>query len=282
MPASWTGTSSATHALLRRSSVGSSPLTRLPHPTPPTKGPPDDHLKTAAPLALVLSLLALSGTAALSASAATHSPVAKVAQAETDDAVVLPGRVASAIRRTQRALDNAEEHLDEGEYRQSVTSLRAVRRNMYRADKAARRQMALSAVEPPEGEGEEVEPTTTGPDSVIAVLTLDATVSQSLSGLFDTNSKGVVDGLTHAMYRTLNARDRLLDSVIALDPEGAGADYADGMADTVDGYADEVATVTEALADDSLSTGGRKVLTKALAQVQATNAKVTAAFGGGE
>ena len=110
--------------------------------------------------------------------------------------------------------------------------------------------MALSAVEPPEGEGEEVEPTTTGPDSVIAVLTLDATVSQSLSGLFDTNSKGVVDGLTHAMYRTLNARDRLLDSVIALDPEAAGADYADGMADTVDGYADEVATLTEALADD--------------------------------
>jgi hypothetical protein len=237
-------------------------------------------LKTAAPLALVLSVLALSGTAASSASAATHSPVAKAAQAETDDAVVLPGRVASAIRRTQRALDNAEEHLDEGEYRQSVTSLRAVRRNMYRADKAARRQMALSAVEPPEGE--EVEPTTTGPDSVIAVLTLDATVSQSLSGLFDTNSKGVVDGLTHAMYRTLNARDRLLDSVIALDPEGAGADYADGMADTVDGYTDEVATVTEALADDSLSTGGRKVLTKALAQVQATNAKVVAAFGGGE
>jgi len=236
-------------------------------------------LKAAAPLALVLSLLALSGAAA-SAPAATHAPVAKAAQAETDDEVVLPGRVASAIRRTQRSLDNAEEHIDEGEYRQAVTSLRGVRRNMYRADKAARRQMNAPA--PPEGEDADVEETTTGPDSVIAVLTLDATISQSLSGLFDTNSKGVVDGLTHAMYRTLNARDRLLDSVIALDPEGAGADYADGMADTVDGYADEVATVTEALADDSLSTGGRKVLTKALTQVQATNAKVVAAFGGGE
>ena len=114
------------------------------------------------------------------------------------------------------------------------------------------------------------------------MLNLDASISQSLSGLFDTNSKGVVDGLTHAMFRTLNARDRLLDSVIALDPEAAGADYADGMADTVDGYADEVATLTEALADDQLSVGGRKVLTKALAQVQATNAKVLAAFGGGE
>ncbi len=227
-------------------------------------------LKAAAPLALVLSVVALSGTASASV------PVAKAAQ-DTDDAVVLPGRVASAIRRAQRSLDNAEEHLDEGEYLQAVTSLRGVRRNMYRADKAARRQMNAAPVVDPDAE-----PVTTGPDSVIAVLTLDATVSQSLSGLFDTNSKGVVDGLTHAMFRTLNARDRLLDSVIALDPEGAGADYADGMADTVDGYADEVATLTEALADDSLSTGGRKVLTKALAQVQATNAKVVAAFGGGE
>ena len=232
--------------------------------------------KTVAPLALIVSLLALSGTAA-SASAATHAPVAKAAQAESDDEVVLPGRVAGAIRRTQRSLDNAEEHLDEGEYRQSVTSLRSVRRNMYRADKAARRQMNAAPVEDPDAE-----PVTTGPDSVIAVLTLDGTITQSLSGLFDTNSKGVVDGLTHAMYRTLNARDRLLDSVIALDPEGAGADYADGMADTVDGYADEVATLTEALADDTLSAGGTKVVTKALTQVQATNAKVLAAFGGGE
>jgi hypothetical protein len=54
------------------------------------------------------------------------------------------------------------------------------------------------------------------------------------------------------------------------------------MADTVDGYADEVATLTEALANDRLSLGGRRVLTTALAQVQATNAKVVAAFGGGE
>jgi hypothetical protein len=225
-----------------------------------------------APLALIVALLALSGTA----SAAPHAPVATASQ-DTDDAVVLPGRVASAIRRTQRSLDNAEEHLDEGEYRQSVISLRSVRRNMYRADKAARRQMNAAPVEDPDAE-----PVTTGPDSVIAVLTLDGTITQSLSGLFDTNSKGVVDGLTHAMFRTLNARDRLLDSVIALDPEGAGADYADGMADTVDGYADEVATLTEALADDRLSLGGRRVLTTALAQVQATNAKVVAAFGGGE
>jgi hypothetical protein len=124
--------------------------------------------------------------------------------------------------------------------------------------------------------------TTPGPDAVIAVLGVDSDVVVTVSGLFDANSKGVVDAATHALFRTLNARDRLLDAVIGLDPEGAGADYADGMADTVDGYTDEVANITDALADDQLSPGGTRVLRTALAQVTATAAKVNAAFGGGE
>ena len=81
-------------------------------------------LKAAVPLGLVLGFCALT-----SAPAHAAPPTAKAAQAESDDAVVLPGRVASAIRRTQRSLDNAEEHVDEGEYKQAVTSLRGVRRS---------------------------------------------------------------------------------------------------------------------------------------------------------
>jgi hypothetical protein len=193
-----------------------------------------------------------------------------------NDEIVLPGRVDIAIRRTNRSICKAEEHIDEGEYTQAATSLRSVRRNMYRADRAARRQM--NAVPDPNAE----DVTTTGPDSVIAVLGLESDVVLTTSGLFDSNSKGVVDAATHALFRTLNARDRLLDSVIALDPEGAGADYSDGMADTVAGYDDEVANITEALADDQLSSGGTRVLNAALRQVTATAAKVNAAFGGGE
>jgi hypothetical protein len=228
-------------------------------------------LRVAVPLLLVLAAAAPG-----SATAHASAPVATAAQAAADDdEVVLPGRLAGALRRTQRSLDNAEDHVDEGEYRQAVSSLRAVRRNMYRADKSARHQMTAVPADP------EAE-TTPGPDSVVAVLAMDGTVVQSVSGLFDSNSKGLVDGLTHALYRTMNARDRLLDAVIALDPEGDGAAYADGMADTVDGYADEVATLTEALSDDQLSTGGRRVLKQALKQSQATQAKVAATWGGGE
>jgi hypothetical protein len=230
-------------------------------------------LKAAVPLGLVLGAVALSAAPA-HAAAPTAKAKAKAAQVAIDPEVILPGRVANAIRRTQNSLDNAETHIDENEFPQAVTSLRAVRKNMYRADRAARRQM--NAVVDPEAE------TTPGPDSVVAVLTLDTIVVEQVSALFDTNSKGVVDALSPALYRTMGARDKLLDAVIALDPEGAGADYSDGMADTVDGYTDEAASISEALADDSLSAGGTRVLRPALAKSQATAAKVTLAFGGGE
>jgi hypothetical protein len=162
-----------------------------------------------------------------------------------------------------------------------VVSLRAVRNNMYRADRAARVQMNAAPPVDPDDEGGE-DAVTTGPDSVVAVLTLDQTIVMSLAGLFDTHSQGVVVSLTHTLFQTMSARDKLLASVIALDPEGAGADYADGMADTLDGYSDEVANLQEALNSDALSAGGRKVLTAALAKSQATLAAITAAFGGGE
>jgi len=223
-----------------------------------------------------LLLLGLVIGVALSAPAASHASAycGFGAPPAANEDVVLPSRVDIAIKRTERSVCKAEEHIDDEEYPQAAASLRSVRRNMYRADRAARRQM--NVVVDPEAE------TTPGPDSVIAVLGVESEVVTTVSGLFDANSQGVVDGATHALFRTLNARDRLLDSVIALDPEGAGADYSDGMADTVDGYTDEVANITEALADDTLSAGGTRVLNRALAQVTATSAKVTAAFGGGE
>jgi hypothetical protein len=224
-------------------------------------------------LALVVAVLSLAAASTASAAAP-----------ESDDAVVLPTRVAAAINRTQTALDNAAEHIDEGEYAKAVTSLRAVRNNMYRADRAARAQMNAVPAVPvdPEADPEDVPESTAGPDSVIAVLTLDQTVVTTLAGIFDSNSQGVVVALTHALFQTMTARDKLLAAVIALDPEGAGAAYADGMPDTLDGYTDEVSNLTEALQNDTLSVGGKKVIQAALVKSQATLATITTAFGGGE
>lgn len=229
-------------------------------------------LRAVVPVGLVLGLALVIPTASHAAEYCGYG----APPAAADDEVVLPSRVDVAIHRTERAICKAEEHVDEGEYAKTTVSLRSARRNMYRAQRAAVRQM--NVVPDPDAE----EGATPGPASVIAVLGMDSDLVTSVSGLFDANSKGVVDAATHALFRTLNARDHLLDAVIALDPEGAGADYADGMADTVDGYTDEVSNLTDALTDDELSAGGRRVLRAALAQVTATAAKVTAAFGGGE
>jgi hypothetical protein len=202
---------------------------------------------------------------------------AAAAEPPADDAVVLPSRVANAINRAQLSLDAASQSIDTGDTVKAVASLKALRLNIYRADRAARAQMNAA---PPADE--EAEAATTGPDSVIAVLTLDQTVATSVAGLFDAKKGATLDGLTSGLFAAMNTRDKLLNAVIALDPEGAGADYADGMADTVAGYDDEVANLSEALAVDQLSVGGKKVLTAALNQSKATQAKVAAAFGGGE
>jgi hypothetical protein len=232
-----------------------------------------------------LVLVGLVLTLAIAASASAHpssvrtgaGPSAAPAQAAppADDPVVLPSRVAAGIRRTEAALANAETHVDEAEYTNAIVSLRAVRQNLARADKAARRQMNAVPTDP------EAE-TTPGPDSVIAALTVDQEAVMTVAGLFNGNSGTFVTALASTITSAQQIRDRLLSAVIALDPEGAGADYADGMSDTLDGYTDEVANLTEALAEDTLSTGGKAALQAALARSKATLAKMNAAFGGGE
>jgi hypothetical protein len=219
----------------------------------------------------------------IAASASAHSPRLAAAKQATaaadaptaDDEVVLPSRIAAALRRTQTELAKAEEHVDEAEYTKAIASLRSVRQNLVRADKAARRQM--NAV-PADAEAE----TTPGPDSAIAALTLDQQVVVTVAGLFNGNTGTLVTALASTISTAQLTRDRLLNTIIALDPEGAGADYADGMADTLDGYSDEVANLSEALADDKLSVGGTTALKAALARATATLAKINTAFGGGE
>ena len=233
-------------------------------------------------IVLVLASLAVALGIVSSASArgnpsrAVDPPASLAADAPAaDDEVVLPSRVASAISRTEASLAKAEEHVDEAEYTKAIASLRAVRQNLARADKAARRQMNAAPADP------EAE-TTPGPDSVVAVLNLDQEAVVRVAGLFNGQSGTLVSALASTMSTAQLTRDRLLNSVIALDPEGAGADYSDGMADTVDGYTDEVANLSEAIADDTLSTGGASALRTALARSKATLTKINNAFGGGE
>ena len=191
-----------------------------------------------------------------------------------DEESALPSRVANAIKRAELSLDATSQSLARREAVKAVASLASLRLSLVDADKAARRQMSAKPDEDAE--------TTPGPDSVVAVLTLDQTAITTVSGLFNRRTGVLVQNLASALVAAMNNRDRLLASVIKLNPEGAGADYADGMADSVGSYDDEVANLSEALADDQLSPVARSTLTVALTRSKAARTRVTKAFGGGE
>ena len=74
----------------------------------------------------------------------------------------------------------------------------------------------------------------------------------------------------------------MLAKVIALPAEGAFGDYADGIADKLNIYNQEVKLVSSALATYTLTPAARDGLTTALGQARHTKAMVQAAFGGGE
>ena len=98
----------------------------------------------------------------------------------------------------------------------------------------------VQAVPDPESEEE----STAGPDSALAGLNVTQTSIGMLAGLFDRlGARGVVKRIRVALTVAQKRRVVLLNTITGLDPEGAGADYADSLADTVPMYTDEVAGI---------------------------------------
>jgi hypothetical protein len=219
-----------------------------------------------APLALVFVLVL---AASAGARPASHS--AARSTVPLDPEVVLPSRVLNGISRAQKLLDLAEISIDTKDSAKAIAALNGISAAALRADKAARAQMNGVPADP------ESPP---GPDAVAAVLALDQTLITTMTGLFDGTGGLTVDAATHALFSVMSTRDKLVNAVIALPAEGAGADYAGGMTDAVPGYDDEVSNITEAIANDKLSAGGAKVLHSALTLSTATDTKVNAAFSG--
>jgi hypothetical protein len=188
----------------------------------------------------------------------------------------IPGSVTTSIARADSALDRAIANVGSHHPRIATTALLTVKDQVSIANRAAMAQIGL----PPTDPESDVPP---GPPSVLAVLRLEHRVGTGVVGLFDgTTRASLVDALRLVLTVDHHRRDAMLDAVIALPPEGAGADYADGMADTLGLYKQEVQQVSTALDTYQLTDEGRVGLTNALQRVQATKAKVDAAFGGGE
>ena len=206
--------------------------------------------------------------------------VAPASVAATDgqraDTRAAAGTLKGHIDRADRALARASRQVRAGRYHRAIKSLRRARLHTNQANTTAR-----SLIGAPPADPESDDPP--GPPAVLAATNLDYRISTRTVALFNRHRR---PRLVAALRRTLTAaqtgRDRILDVVIAQPEEGEGGDYADGMADTLGQYSREVSAISTAIKTFTLSPAGRTGLRNALARAQATQAKVTTAFGGGE
>jgi hypothetical protein len=188
----------------------------------------------------------------------------------------LPNSVSKPIKLANEALTTTEAMLADHKYRQALESLNTLRINVRLASNAAIDQIGLP---PPDPESDEPP----GPACVFAVLKLDHRVGMRLVILFDGLTRAdVVGELDHTLTRMHARRDDVIDVVIALPAEGARGDYDDGMADTLTMYPAERSLLSTALLQYELTDPARVALTEARVRVRATEAKVTAVWGGGE
>ena len=188
----------------------------------------------------------------------------------------LPASVSEPIQLANKALAKTETHIASHRYRRALKSLQKLQRNVRDANNAAIDQIGLPPTDP---EGDEPP----GPPCVFAALKLDHRVGMRLVPLFNKLTRGnVVDSLIATLVRTHGRRDAMLDAVIALPAEGDRSYYDDGMADTLVVYPDERGLITMALQQDELTAAAHDGLQDARERVQATEAKVTAVWGGGE
>jgi hypothetical protein len=206
--------------------------------------------------------------------AAVISAVAYLSLASAS--LALPESVATPIQNAKSALAKTQDRLAARRYARALDSLAVLRRNVTKANNAAKAQIGLPPADP-----ESDDPP--GPPCVFAVLKLDDRITMRLVPRYDgLRRSDVVSSLNSTLRRTHGRRDSMLDAVIGLPAEGARADFDDGMADTLAMYPAEETLISGALENDALIASAQTGLTNALARVHATEDKANGVWGGGE
>lgn len=172
----------------------------------------------------------------------------------------VPSRVSSRLKRAARALDRAEERVDDGETAGAISSLSSVRKNLASAQKSGNKRVTAND--------------DNGPATAWALTNAQHKIVDATAALFD----GVTDpALVSAIEATLDAaldgRDATVDAIAAL-PVADQEDYHSVLAGIDEDTGDEVEAIDEALADDTLTPEATTALNDAKTQAQATQAKV--------
>jgi hypothetical protein len=188
----------------------------------------------------------------------------------------VPRATATPIQKARAALDRAVTRFAHHRIQLGLDALGTLRRTAGAAHRAAVNKIGKPPTDP---ESDELP----GPPAVLAMVNLELRIGTRLPAIFRGMRRAkVVSSLTYTLWITHRRRDQMLDKVIALDPEGQGAEYVDGMADTLPVFTREVKTLNTALDTYALTSSARAGLAAALNRAKATRAKVNEAFGGGE
>jgi len=184
--------------------------------------------------------------------------------------------VKTHVVQANSAIDRAIKKIRSHRYSGARSDLVTARHHIKAANSGA---VALIGAQPTDPESDELP----GPPAVLAALGLDNRVTTRVVPLFkDMNRSRVVYALRLTIWAAQARRDTVLNRVIALPAEGDGDDYADGMADTLPIYSREVGVIAHALQTFRLTPPATAALTDALGRARVAEAKMNAAYGGGE
>ncbi|MEA2472268.1 MAG: hypothetical protein QOE06_183 [Thermoleophilaceae bacterium] len=173
-----------------------------------------------------------------------------------------PSRVTTRLKRAARSLDLAQTRVDDGDNSGAISALASVRKNLASAHKSANARVSAAAAN--------------GPASANAVTVADDDVVTSTVSLFDgVTDSSVVNAIAQTLDGALTGRDGTVDAIAAL-TAAQQADYyyvLEGIDQAID---DEVASIDDALANDTLTADAKAALSDAKTKAQATQTKVKA------
>lgn len=161
----------------------------------------------------------------------------------------VPSRVATRLKRADRALERAQDAVDDGT--SAASALKSVRTNTTAALKAAKKRAGSE----------------NGPASLGAVASFQHKVSGDTAALFDGADDATVTELATTLDSAITGRDEAIAAISALTDKSA---YSRVLSRIDKQVTAEIEAIDEALTDDTLTDGAKTALTDAKAKLAAT------------
>jgi hypothetical protein len=220
--------------------------------------------------------------------AASSGDPAPIAHASGDPVVIIPSIVKTRTTRVDNAIGRLTDYVDDGDAANVDRTGKVIRRQLA----AAWRGAVYYIKNPPPPVADDAQesddaPTVADPvTTAMAVFDSYHAVSATIGQLVDGARVPALNSMSTTLFWTLNARDRAIAAAHTLeppvDPEGeeggedAAATFATAMPFALPSLDDEMQQIKGLQSDATdLRPGGRTILTRALAQTQATETALT-------